>query len=534
MTKTLGEGTFGKVKLAEHQATGQQYAIKILDKSDIKAHELTINVRREIAIMKALNHRNIVNLREVLSSKTKLYIVMDLVRGGELFEMIEKQGELSEKLARKYFQQLVDGVEYCHRRGVVHRDLKPENLLVDANGTLKITDFGVSSMKGLGQDLLYTACGTPYYAAPEILVGGNNGYNGQKVDAWSCGVILFLLLSGQLPFMEEDMNKLYEDIKAVRIEWPSEIKGEPKQLIMKLLTKDPDKRYDLADVKRNNWFNADYEENLREFEAIDTGMVPRALSSAPHNQQQVRERTRADPDIEKVESVPRATVRTDSPANLPAAAQQGFPYHMAPNGTVPGNLRPDGYDRGDPRLSQEHRRDSGPPSGGSAFLNSFNAGVHPPYHPANGEAHAHHGDGIAQDSRYAMDRNLANGYDDSGSGTMGLASGGSGSVGLGGGNSGNLGLSGSSMGHPKDYKYILEYYEDKKLKDFISDALPGKPEKKILEVTQKLESIDVDCVQDIHVLVESTGNRHAFVRWFEQNSQIPSVTAMRIAKLFFD
>jgi 5'-AMP-activated protein kinase, catalytic alpha subunit len=138
VTSTLGQGTFGKVKLATHQETGLEYAIKILDKSDIKANELTVNVRREIAIMKALSHQNIVNLREVLSSKSKLYIVMDLVRGGELFEMIERRGELDEKLARKYFQQLVDAVDYCHRRGVCHRDLKPENLLVDESGCLKV------------------------------------------------------------------------------------------------------------------------------------------------------------------------------------------------------------------------------------------------------------------------------------------------------------------------------------------------------------------------------------------------------------
>ncbi|KAK1860871.1 hypothetical protein I4F81_003457 [Pyropia yezoensis] len=119
-----GQGTFGKVKLAQNTESGIEYAIKILDKSDIKANELTVNVRREIAIMKALNHKNIVNLREVLSSRTKLYIVMDLVRGGELFEMIENRGELDEVLARKYFQQLIDGIDYCHRRGVCHRDLK--------------------------------------------------------------------------------------------------------------------------------------------------------------------------------------------------------------------------------------------------------------------------------------------------------------------------------------------------------------------------------------------------------------------------
>ncbi|CDF33575.1 Serine/threonine protein kinase [Chondrus crispus] len=261
VTSTLGQGTFGKVKLAQHQETGIEYAIKILDKSDIKANELTVNVRREIAIMKALNHNNIVNLREVLSSKTKLYIVMDLVRGGELFEQIERRGELDEKLARKYFQQLIDGVDYCHRRGVCHRDLKPENLLVDENGTLKITDFGVSSMKGgvSGSDLLYTACGTPYYCAPEIINGAEEGYSGVKIDAWSCGIILFLLLTGTLPFQNEDMTKLYEQINRCKVEYPSWMPADAKNLIAQLLEKDPDKRYSLENVKGHSWFLVDYE-----------------------------------------------------------------------------------------------------------------------------------------------------------------------------------------------------------------------------------------------------------------------------------
>lgn len=261
VTSTLGQGTFGKVKLAQHQETGIEYAIKILDKSDIKANELTVNVRREIAIMKALNHRNIVNLREVLSSKTKLYIVMDLVRGGELFEQIERKGELDEKLARKYFQQLIDGIDYCHRRGVCHRDLKPENLLVDENGTLKITDFGVSSMKGglSGSDLLYTACGTPYYCAPEIINGAEEGYSGVKIDAWSCGIILFLLLTGTLPFQNEDMTQLYEQINQCKVDYPSWMPVEAKDLIAHLLEKDPDRRYSLEQVKNHQWFLVDYE-----------------------------------------------------------------------------------------------------------------------------------------------------------------------------------------------------------------------------------------------------------------------------------
>lgn len=275
VTATLGQGTFGKVKLAQHQETGQQYAIKILDKSDIKANELTVNVRREIAIMKALNHRNIVNLREVLSSKTKLYIVMDLVRGGELFEQIERNGELDEKLARKYFQQLIDGIDYCHRRGVCHRDLKPENLLVDENGTLKITDFGVSSMKGgvNGGDLLYTACGTPYYCAPEIINGAEEGYSGVKIDAWSCGIILFLLLTGTLPFQNEDMTQLYEQINRCQVDYPAWMPSLAKDLISHLLTKDPEKRYSLDQVKEHPWFLVDYEFADNEFarKASDNG-----------------------------------------------------------------------------------------------------------------------------------------------------------------------------------------------------------------------------------------------------------------------
>uniref|UniRef100_A0A7S0G6F0 non-specific serine/threonine protein kinase n=1 Tax=Rhodosorus marinus TaxID=101924 RepID=A0A7S0G6F0_9RHOD len=125
--ETLGTGSFGKVKLGVHEETGDRVAIKIMDKGDIKAHEMAANVRREIAIMKALEHRNIVNLRQVLTSANKLYIVMDLVTGGELFTKIYKHGALPEPLARKYFQELVDGVSYCHSKGVYHRDLKPEN-----------------------------------------------------------------------------------------------------------------------------------------------------------------------------------------------------------------------------------------------------------------------------------------------------------------------------------------------------------------------------------------------------------------------
>eukprot|EP00178_Gracilaria_changii_P000229 TRINITY_DN1023_c0_g1_i15.p1 TRINITY_DN1023_c0_g1~~TRINITY_DN1023_c0_g1_i15.p1 ORF type:complete len:1490 (-),score=238.93 TRINITY_DN1023_c0_g1_i15:17082-21551(-) len=233
-----------------------------MDKSDIKAQEMTMNVRREIAIMKALKHRNIVNLRQVLTSHTKLYIVMDLVTGGELFTKILKEGKLPEKVARRYFQQLVDGIEYCHRRGVCHRDLKPENLLIDeTTGELKITDFGLSAMKGASttEELLHTQCGSPNYCAPEIIAHHKQGYNGAKVDAWSCGIILFALLAGFLPFYDENTKVLYRMIQKEDVKFPRKFPDDAKDLILCLLHKDPDNRYTLAEVKRHRWFAVDYQ-----------------------------------------------------------------------------------------------------------------------------------------------------------------------------------------------------------------------------------------------------------------------------------
>jgi serine/threonine protein kinase len=259
-------------------------AIKILDKNAIKANELTVNVRREIAIMKALKHKNIVSLQEVLSSTSKLYIVMDYVRGGELFEMIERKGELDENLARRYFHQLVDGIDYCHRRGVYHRDLKPENLLVDEKGTLKIADFGVSSMKsGSDSGLLTTQCGTPYYCAPEIISDAEEGYSGVKVDAWSCGVILYLLLTGTLPFQNADMTELYKQIVRCHVDYPKWIPRGAKDLISCLLRKDSDARYSLEDVKRHPWFIVNYESSESAVGTNDKSLAGSNRSSSTPN-----------------------------------------------------------------------------------------------------------------------------------------------------------------------------------------------------------------------------------------------------------
>lgn len=250
-----------RVKLGVHEESGEQVAVKIMDKSDIKAQEMTMNVRREIAIMKALKHRNIVNLRQVLTSQSKLYIVMDLVTGGELFTKILNEGKLEEGIARRYFQQLVDGIDYCHRRGVCHRDLKPENLLIDeTTGELKITDFGLSAMKGASttEELLHTQCGSPNYCAPEIIARHKQGYSGNKVDAWSCGIILFALLAGFLPFFDENTKVLYRMIQRDDVKFPRKFPAEAKDLVLRLLCKEPEKRYTLTEVKKHIWFAVDY------------------------------------------------------------------------------------------------------------------------------------------------------------------------------------------------------------------------------------------------------------------------------------
>ncbi|CAI5507389.1 unnamed protein product [Closterium sp. Naga37s-1] len=206
---TLGEGTFAKVKYAVHATTGEPVAMKVLDKEKIIRHKMVDQIKREISVMKLVRHPNVVRLYEVLASRTKIYIILEFVTGGELFDRIVNKGRLEEDEARRYFQQLMDAMEYCHSKGVAHRDLKPENLLLDSKDNIKISDFGLSALpqQVRADGLLHTTCGTPNYVAPEVL--SDRGYNGVLADIWSCGVILYVLLAGFLPFDEPDVPSLY-------------------------------------------------------------------------------------------------------------------------------------------------------------------------------------------------------------------------------------------------------------------------------------------------------------------------------------
>lgn len=219
---------------------------------------------REIDAMRRLqNHPNILKIHEVLATKTKIYLIVDLAGGGELFYKLSRRGKFSESLARRYFQQLVSALCFCHKNGVAHRDLKPQNLLLDADGNLKVSDFGLSALpEQLKNGLLHTACGTPAYTAPEIL--GRIGYDGSKADAWSCGVILYVLLAGHLPFDDSNIPAMCKRITRRDYQFPEWISKPARYLIYQLLDPNPKTRIRLENVFGNTWFKRSLKEEPEE------------------------------------------------------------------------------------------------------------------------------------------------------------------------------------------------------------------------------------------------------------------------------
>ncbi|KAK9913838.1 hypothetical protein M0R45_037644 [Rubus argutus] len=250
--KFLGQGAFAKVFRARNLETKKRVAIKVISREKVVKDGLVNQIKREITVMRMLKHPNIVQLYEVIPSRNKIYLVMEYAKGGELFRKILK-GKLEEEVARNYFQQLITAVDFCHRRGVYHRDLKPENLLLDENGVLKVSDFGLSALaESKRQDgLLHTSCGTPCYTAPEVLC--RKAYDGVKADIWSCGVILFALLAGELPFYDPNQTLMCRKICAAEYICPSWFPDEVKSLLSGILNPDPDKRILISEVMETCW-----------------------------------------------------------------------------------------------------------------------------------------------------------------------------------------------------------------------------------------------------------------------------------------
>ena len=272
--KLLGQGNFAKVYHARDVRTGESVAVKVIDKEKILKIGLVDQTKREISIMRLVKHPNVLQLYEVLATKTKIYFIIEYAKGGELFNKIAK-GRLTEDKARKYFQQLVSAVDFCHSRGVYHRDLKPENLLLDENGVLKVADFGLSALveSHRQKDMLHTICGTPAYVAPEVI--SRRGYDGTKADVWSCGVILFVLLAGHLPFYDLNLMSLYNKIGKADYKCPNWFPFEVRRLLAKILDPNPNTRISMAKLMENSWFRKGFKPKSGQVkrEAVDVALV---------------------------------------------------------------------------------------------------------------------------------------------------------------------------------------------------------------------------------------------------------------------
>ncbi|CAK9084542.1 unnamed protein product [Durusdinium trenchii] len=261
--KTIGEGTFGKVKLGTHILTGEKVAVKILEKERIVDVADVERVAREIHILKLVQHPHIIQLYEIIETPRQLYLIMEFCCGGELFDYIVAQNRVKESEAARFVHQIMAGVEQIHRMNVVHRDLKPENLLLDEQKNIKIVDFGLSNTYQDGQ-LLKTACGSPCYAAPEMVAGQR--YVPSRCDVWSCGVILFALVcpgtrvkeigseGGYLPFEDQNTSALYRKILNADYQAPKFISEGVRDLISRMLNTDPETRYTISKIRTHPWY----------------------------------------------------------------------------------------------------------------------------------------------------------------------------------------------------------------------------------------------------------------------------------------
>ena len=250
--KKLGEGTFGVVVLAIHKITNEKVAIKILEKEKIIDKTDMNRIKKEIEILKQLRHNNIVHLYNVIETSTHIYLIMEYINGVELFDYIIKKRRIDELESCKLYQQIISGIEYLGKLNIVHRDIKPENLLIDKNKRIKIVDFGLSN-NYQKNELLSTACGSPFYAAPEMVRGEK--YSGIKIDIWSSGIVLYAMLCGFLPFEDKDNDKLYKKIIEGVFDIPSFLSEDAIDLISHILNVNPKKRYNINDIKKHIWFN---------------------------------------------------------------------------------------------------------------------------------------------------------------------------------------------------------------------------------------------------------------------------------------
>jgi len=281
LEKTLGKGQTGLVKTGTHCITGRKVAVKIVNKEKLNESVLQ-KVEREIAIMKLIEHPHVLHLYDVYENKKYLYLLLEHVSGGELFDYLVRKGRLMAKEARKFFRQIISALDFCHAHNICHRDLKPENLLLDERNCIKVADFGMASLQVEGS-MLETSCGSPHYACPEVIRGEK--YDGRKADVWSCGVILYALLVGALPFDDDNLRNLLEKVKKGVFHIPHFVPADCQNLLRAMIEVDPQKRISLQDVFRHPWVaggtRGEPELELPMAQVVQTHIIPSEESIDP-------------------------------------------------------------------------------------------------------------------------------------------------------------------------------------------------------------------------------------------------------------
>ncbi|KAJ5742754.1 uncharacterized protein N7511_011155 [Penicillium nucicola] len=290
--KDLGKGATGRVRFAKHAVTGNTAAIKIVSKKSAAmvqsesiaamdrnasrfignstTRPMPCGIEREVVIMKLIEHPNVISLYDVWENRGELYLVLEYVEGGELFDYVLKNGPLPEEEAVRLFRQIIAALGYCHRFNICHRDLKPENILLDGNHNVKLADFGMAALQPAGH-LLNTSCGSPHYAAPEIIYGRK--YRGDRADMWSCGIILYALLTGYLPFDGGDLGSTLRLVKKGDYMIPPELSDEAADLIQRILQKRPEDRISMQNI----WLHP----LLTKYEKLHNAMVDHYVGPPP-------------------------------------------------------------------------------------------------------------------------------------------------------------------------------------------------------------------------------------------------------------
>uniref|UniRef100_A0ACD5ZSD9 Uncharacterized protein n=1 Tax=Avena sativa TaxID=4498 RepID=A0ACD5ZSD9_AVESA len=335
----LGEGNFAKVYLARHMDTKQEVAIKVMDKEKLIKLGAVQQIKREIAVMRRLRHPNIVQLHQVMACKSRIFVVMEYVRGGPLYRHIPVNGGMKEDEARRVFQQLASALAFCHAQGVYHRDIKPDNLLVDEHGNLKVADFGLSAHADTARRapdaLLHTVCGTPLYVSPEVFA--RKGYDGAKADAWSCGIVLFVLAAGRKPFRDDDLRTMYRTICRGEFRCPRSFSPDLVRIVRRLLQPNPAHRYTLLQIMETDWFKKGFKEIsfyidnkdcLRSLDGLEepdfcdsdsdeeTAMSSGASSPVTHSDGSGMHTSISAPSLVNLEKMHRAAARAPQPSRI--------------------------------------------------------------------------------------------------------------------------------------------------------------------------------------------------------------------------